>query len=485
MIPLDELLRRARALAMKGEDDAAKEVYVDVLRADPSHFAALNELGVLARASGHRSAARTAFTRSVLVHPRNPVGHVNLGNLLLEEGDPEAARPCFEAALAHYPDFPEAHQGLARALTETGETAAADSHWRAGFHAHAVVTRPYRGTGPGIPLLLLVSARNGNMRTETWINDRRFALTAIFAEFFDPSQPLPPHQLVVNAIGDADLCEPALRRAEEMVGRTAAPVINHPARVRMTGRLNNARRLSKVPDVIAPEVRLLGRAELLNASGLHFPLLVRAPGHHTGKHFAYVRDRAELPDVIATMPGEALLAIQYVDARGPDGNARKYRVMFVDGVLYPLHLAISANWKVHYFTADMASNESHREEERRFLDDMHAVLGERAVSALEGIRTVLGLDYAGIDFALAPDGSVILFEANATMVVVPPGPEPVWQYRRRASDAVLEAVTRMFSRRAEAGYPRPLPSTQNHWSESQDVPVPSLSGLTGPSVATR
>jgi glutathione synthase/RimK-type ligase-like ATP-grasp enzyme len=58
----------------------------------------------------------------------------------------------------------------------------------------------------------------------------------------------------------------------------------------------------------------------------------------------------------------------------------------------------------------------------------------------------LGLDYAGIDFALAPDDSVLLFEANATMVVFPPGPEPMWDYRRAAVEATLEAARRMLDR---------------------------------------
>ena len=45
-------------------------------------------------------------------------------------------------------------------------------------------------------------------------------------------------------------------------------------------------------------------------------------------------------------------------------------------------------------------------------------LGPRAMAALSGIFDVLGLDYGGIDFALAADGSVVLFEANATMAIV-------------------------------------------------------------------
>ena len=61
----------------------------------------------------------------------------------------------------------------------------------------------------------------------------------------------------------------------------------------------------------------------------------------------------------------------------PDGMARKYRVMFIGGVAYPLHLAISADWKVHYFTAAMAADPAFRAEERRFLDDMPAVARRR------------------------------------------------------------------------------------------------------------
>ena len=123
-------------------------------------------------------------------------------------------------------------------------------------------------------------------------------------------------------------------------------------------------------------------------------------------------------------------------------------VMFIDGVCYPLHLAISPDWKVHYFTAAMAENAAHRQEEQRFLDDMQATLGSRAVTALNGICGRLGLDYAGVDFALAPNGSVLLFEANATMVIVPPDPDPIWDYRRRAIATVQQAARLMLEHRA-------------------------------------
>jgi glutathione synthase/RimK-type ligase-like ATP-grasp enzyme len=260
---------------------------------------------------------------------------------------------------------------------------------------------------------------------------------------------LPAHALIVNAVGDADLCDIALARAEEIVARSAAPVINPPARVRLTGRAENARRLSTVEGVITPKIRTLSPAAILAGDDLVFPLLLRRPGFHTGRHFVLVEDRNILAPAIAALAADELLLIQYLDARGRDGMARKYRVMFIDGAAYPLHLAISGDWKVHYFSAAMADDAAYRDEERRFLEDMPGVLGPRAMAALSLISDILGLEYGGIDFALAADGSVLMFEANATMVVFPPDPDPIWDYRRSAVDRVLQAATQMLLRRAE------------------------------------
>jgi tetratricopeptide (TPR) repeat protein len=441
-------LAPARALALRGEDDAAKAAYLDILRRDATHFFALNELGTLAYASGHRSAARSAYEQAVRCHPDNPTGRVNLGNLLAEDGAFAAARTHYAAALAADPDFAEAHQGLARVLTELGETAAAAPHWHKGFDGHGILHRIYRGTAQGLPVLLLVAAKGGNIPTQLLLDDRVFAVTAVYTEFTDPAQPLPPHALVFNAIGDADLCAEALTRAEEMLARITAPILNPPSLVRATGRVENARRLAKLSGVVAPAIESLPRAALTTRRDLRYPLLLRAAGFHTGRHFVRVERPEALASAIATLPGEELLAIEYRDARGPDGMARKYRVMIVDSVLYPLHLAIAPHWKVHYFTADMAAKPAYRDEERRFLDDMPAVLGPRAMAALAAIGKTIGLDYAGVDFALMPDGAVLLFEANATMVVSPPDPDPIWDYRRAAITNVLDATKKMLLTRA-------------------------------------
>jgi glutathione synthase/RimK-type ligase-like ATP-grasp enzyme len=254
--------------------------------------------------------------------------------------------------------------------------------------------------------------------------------------------------LVVNAIGDADFCADALARAECLLRTTAAPVINRPERVRVTGRALNARRLGAIAGVIAPRTEARRASELAADPQLRFPLLLRRPGFHTGQHFLRVEAREGLPAALAELGAEELLAIEYLDARAADGMARKYRVMCIDGVLFPLHLAVSRDWKVHYFSAANAESADHRAEERLFLEAMPAVLGTRAMQALTEIFATLGLDYAGVDFGLAADGSVLLFEANATMVVFPPPPDPLWDYRRPAITAVLEAAASLVLRRA-------------------------------------
>jgi hypothetical protein len=443
-----QTLERARAQVATAQDEEAKQSYLDILRHDPTHFFALNELGTLAYSGGFRSAARTAYLQAVQHHPGNKTVRVNLANLLREETDLAGARLHYAAALEIDPEFPEAHQGMAAVLNELG-LEGADHHWRKGYSGHAVVSRPYRGTGKGVPLLILVSTRGGNIPTNMWIDDRQFAVTAIYTEYHDPSAVLPPHTLVLNAIGDADLCDVALARAAQIAARSTAPVINAPARVRLTGRAENAQRLAAISGVIAPMTRAMSPAALTSAGDLSFPLLLRRPGFHTGQHFARIENRDALAPAIAALGGNELLVIQYLDARGPDGMARKYRVMFVDGIAYPLHLAISADWKVHYFTADMSRNPAHRDEERRFLEDMPAVLGPRAMAALAQINMTLGLDYAGIDFALASDGTLLLFEANATMSVFPPSADPMWDYRREAINRVLRSATQMLLRHGQ------------------------------------
>ena len=157
---------------------------------------------------------------------------------------------------------------------------------------------------------------------------------------------------------------------------------------------------------------------------------------------------------LAELPGQELIVMQYLDARGGDGKVRKYRVMFIDGQMYPLHVATSNHWKVHYFTAEMADNPAHRTEDEAFLENTAEVLGPVAMNALQQIESILGLDYGGIDFGLNAKGELLVFEANATMVVNPPEPDERWNYRRPAFKRIQAAIQKMLMERASPVFQR-------------------------------
>jgi hypothetical protein len=443
----------ARSLAASGNEEAAKNTYLTLLSGDPDHVPALVELGTLAEATGHLSAARSAWQRAVTLDPNHAIAQTCLANTLAAIGNVKDARKHYQAALRGNPDCIAARRGLAGLLFSLNDPEA-EIHARAGYAGKSTILKRYRGTGPGIPLLLLFSARGGNIDTGPWIDDRRYAVTAICADYHDMKQRLLPHNLIVNAIGDADLCPQALENADRIVRLSGAPVINAPAWVRQTTRLNNAHRLAAIPGVVVPRTASIGRNEVNRLADRPYPFLLRSVGFHTGQHFLRIDEQDDLADAAGSLPGGTLLAIDYHDCRGADGLFRKYRVMFIGGRLYPLHMAASEHWKVHYFSAAMASSAEPRSEEAAFLSDMPQTIGPKAMEALSRIAGELNLDYAGIDFTLTPDGDVLVFEANATMVMPPPPPDPIWAYRRPARQAALAAAQSLLSGTRLSAMPR-------------------------------
>jgi hypothetical protein len=445
---------RASLLREAGRIDDAKRDYLELLRRAPTHFGALSDFGAMLLATGYRDAARTVFEQAAREHPGHPDGRVNLANLLLQLGELSPARAHFDAALRLDPGHVHAHRGLANLLAELGDESGAQTHRDCGFRDHALTTLPYHGEGRPVSVLLLVSALGGNIPTAALLDERIFQTHVLAAEYADALTALPPHDIVFNTIGDSDLCGAGLATAQAIVARSARPVINDPAIVLATGRMANAERLRGLSDVVVPRIAGIARDRLLGAraaaalSDIRFPLLLRAPGFHTGRHFVRVEDEQALAAAARELPGPDIWAIEALDARGADGKFRKYRVMCVAGRLYPMHLAVSANWKVHYFTAEMADVPAHRREDEAFLADMAAIVGPRGLAALERIAAALGLDYGGIDFGLAPTGEVLFFEANATMVVSPPTDDPKWAYRRPAVERVIAAARAMLIERA-------------------------------------
>ena len=423
-------------------DDAIAE-FEHVLARAPDHVETLVALGVVLARRGRRLDARARFERAVAIDGTHRSALVNLANALALDA-PERAQALYETVLRQDAGFAAAHRGLCSLAAARGDTAATTRHREAGYAGGPFGRRPYLGAQMPPSVLALVSTDGGNIPLDALLDERSFLVHEVYVEAYR-GEPLPPHSLIVNAIADADRSAPALQLAAELMQGLRVPVVNAPGAVAMTGRVANAARLGGLTDVLAPAARSLAH-NAVPPDG--FPLLLRVPGLHMGRGMIRVDNARAFAEAIRTTPQpDALIAIDYIETRSPDAAWRKYRVMTIDGVLYPLHLAIAHRWDVHYFSAAMSDRAEYRAEEARFLADPPGAHGARAWAALGRVRDALGLDYAGIDFGLAADGQVVVFEANAAMTVLRPDLDERFAYRVPASEAIAGALVRMFRRR--------------------------------------
>ena len=69
------------------------------------------------------------------------------------------------------------------------------------------------------------------------------------------------------------------------------------------------------------------------------------------------------------------------------------------------------------FRTEMAKRDELRREEMAFLENPAKIFDATRMAALREIGARIGLDYFGIDCTLDPEGNLLVFEANTTMLV--------------------------------------------------------------------
>jgi hypothetical protein len=446
------LFERGCILQRSGKLLPACEAYRRVLAVDGQHCATLNNLGNLLMLGGEVEEARAFLSKAVSIYPHDAMSGVNLANLLLKQGDLLAARELFEQVLKREPGYQPAHAGLSFVLAQLGEDDESLRHQKIAFQGRSIIPVAYLGEGRPIAVLELIATSGGNTRLQTFLSNSIFQRYVVTAQFWDVGTVLPQHDLVINAIGDADTASSALICAARLIRYSSVPVINSPAAVMKTGRCTLAKVLSNIPNVVMPRTMSFARealtVEALSDAGFAFPLLLRSPGFHGGKNFLLLENAEALRPALEELPGRELTAIQFLDARGDGGLTRKYRVMFIDGALYPAHLAIGTDWKLHYFNAGMLEHPDRLAEDQAFMENMEGALGPRVMTSLRQINTTLGLHYGGIDFGLNALGELLVFEANACMAVFPPDEDPRYHFRRAGLEQICRAVRTMLVSRS-------------------------------------
>ena len=328
--------------------------------------------------------------------------------------------------------------------------------------------RVYRSGWPASDgaLRILAFLAAGDIGTNTPID---FLLqdsdTVLYVLYVLAGQPLPPalpqHDVAIVTMGESDVTRPLLEQlARDIVGWPCR-VLNQPARVLDLSRERLAPALAGTSGVVMRATVRIDRARFSALAagvadlqdilaGTEFPIIARPVGSHAGRGLEKLQDIAALSAYLAGHDDAAFYISGYVDYRSADGLFRKYRIVWVDGVPFPCHMAICGDWKVWYLNADMAENAANRAEEARFMTDFTATFAQRHASALAEIPQRLGLEYFGVDCAETRDGRLLVFEGDISLIVHDMDSEGVFPYKKPAMRALFAAYQAMLRQRGHA-----------------------------------
>lgn len=257
-------------------------------------------------------------------------------------------------------------------------------------------------------------------------------------------------RLIVNQISDPDQNPNALEMLSRLLRDFDGRVVNDPRHILLSSRDEMAKQLAGTPGLCVPKVARCPAGgveetiESIERAGLSFPVILRDVGTHGGKIIGLFATMDELQR--AAPPTGERIATEFVDFRSADGLYRKFRVFFIGGVIVLRHMLVSDEWNIHARDRMrfMLNRPDLRDEERRRLERPRDAFDPQVAAALIAVRGRVELDYFGMDFGIAPDGRVVLFEANATMNFLPFPSIPEFSYSARCLPAARLACGAML-----------------------------------------
>jgi tetratricopeptide (TPR) repeat protein len=419
------------------QPDEAIVLFDRLLVVAPDHVGVHCALGNAYRVQRRLDQALLSYRRYLALLPNSALAHLRLGQALVEAGRTAEGAAHFARSLecdgGHNLNY-LAHVSLGNALVTLGQPADAGGHiqpadgaghFRAALRLEPLGRHRAAKAEADFAALLVLAPGSYNTPYEYLIDRAPFdshILLLLPDQEYDVAFLASCADVVVNLVSDVDQDNAMLPVAARLIERLGKPVINHPDRILSTDRVAIAALLSDIPSCRVARVERCAGKALLAPAFLErcpggAPFLARLAGRHGGDDFERIETAYDLRRLVSMHPEADYFLIEYIDYRSTDGYFRKYRFFVAGEAILPYHLAIGADWKVHHFSTDMASQAWMRREEEAFLRAPEAVFEPRHFVALRAIRDAMGLDFFGIDCALDRAGDLVVFEANATMLV--------------------------------------------------------------------
>ena len=245
------------------------------------------------------------------------------------------------------------------------------------------------------------------------------------------------YRCILNLITEPEQNTKVLENLRKLLRGVRGKVVNRPEAVLRSTRDQVARRLDGIAGLHVPRTVRFAAAKpdlamrAIERAGLTFPIILREAGTHTGK----IAGCFDAPDSLkAAIEGQGdRIATEYVDFSSEDGLYRKYRAFFIGPRIIFRHMLVSDHWNVHAKDRRrfMAEHPALVAEEEQMFADPEKAFAPAVADVLRAVRDRMTLDFFGMDFGIARDGRIVLFEANATMNFFPFLPDPMFAYVQR------------------------------------------------------
>lgn len=308
------------------------------------------------------------------------------------------------------------------------------------------------------PLRVLAISSRGlimdNMPVEFLLEHASIQLETLYlGEGIPAPRQIPEHDIAIVAVCESDSNQPLLAALEDIVPQWPKPVINLPGRIARLSRdrlgkvIGNTGHLEIVTSERVPRGDLeqpgsLDRLACRRDGAKEW--IIRPVSTHAGHGLQRIHSAFELKSYLTENVAEQYYVAPFVDYRSTDGKYRKYRIALVGGKPYPVHMALSQHWMVHYLNADMLNNAVNRHEEAAFLEHYMRTFGHRHRRTLNHIAERIGLDYVVLDCAESRQGDLLLFEADNGAVVHSMDSAELFPYKRPAMQKIFDATQQLF-----------------------------------------
>jgi tetratricopeptide (TPR) repeat protein len=494
--PSNELLHcnLGNLLYKSGKREQALEVYLKALSINSQNAIVHNNIGRIYFDSEKINAAREHFNQALLIDNKYYQAWINQGRTLAELTRTEESEQCYRQALALAPQSTVALHCLSFMLIQQGSTEKYDEaitllkllleiepkHTDALIGLGNVLMKKgctsealqffqkakklktfttWSATLPKLPFsaVLLDSPFAASIPVHYLLGKANYDRNIYCLLPSDTSNHVEEinhsSAILINLLGDVDHGLEMLQVALEICKKVNRPVINHPQMVMQTDRVRIAEILTDIKHCrTAKTIRIKENdigVQLLphNANDLSSPQLIRMAGTHGGESLCLCNNLSEIKNYIQNNRAPSYYLSEFINYQSPDGYYRKYRWICIDQKIYPYHLAIHKDWLVHYFRTDMANHEWMLNEERDFIATPLKIFKPHHIKALEEVAKRIKLDYFGIDCGINEQDAIIIFEANATMLVHDEKSEP-FIFKNEGIHKIKHAFDTMITFRA-------------------------------------